>query len=95
MAAKKPKKEPVVEMDALKAVSVMRRFNLVREEDVSGTSGTGVVAEGVVFSGGQVALTWLTYLTSMAFYGSLDVLEKVHGHGGKTRVVFIDKKDGE
>lgn len=72
--------------------SDMRRFVLRREEDVSGTSGTGVVAEGVVFSNGTVALTWITHLQSVAFYQSLDVLEKVHGHGGKTVVIFVDEK---
>ena len=30
----------------------MRNFNLIRHIDVSGLSGTGVVAEGVVFSDG-------------------------------------------
>lgn len=34
----------------------MRRFELHREEDVSGVSGTGVVAEGVAFSDGRVLM---------------------------------------
>lgn len=37
--------------------SNIRRF-ILRSEDVSGTSGTGVVAEGVEFSNGQVAIHW-------------------------------------
>ena len=76
------------------AASRMRRFVLHREQDASGVSGTGVVAEGVVFSNGFVALTWLTHLTSHAFYHSIDVMEAIHGHGGKTKVVFIDGPEG-
>ncbi len=72
--------------------TAMRRFVLVREEDISGVSGTGVVAEGCQFSNGHVSLTWLTHLTSLVWYHSVDVLESVHGHEGKTRVVWVDKK---
>lgn len=35
-----------------------QRFRLVRHEDVSGVSGTGVVAEGVLFSSGKAVLSW-------------------------------------
>ncbi len=70
-----------------------RRFVMVREEDVSGVSGTGVVAEGCVFSNGAVAYTWLTYMTTMAWAPSIDVLKNIHGHGGKTKIVFIDPEN--
>ena len=36
-----------------------RRFRLVREEDESGVSGTGVVAVGVEFPSGAVVFEWL------------------------------------
>ena len=68
----------------------MRRFILTRTEDVSGTSGIGVVAEGIEFSNGQVVLHWVTQLESVAVYASLKVLEQVHGHGGKTIVKWLD-----
>ncbi len=68
----------------------MRRFYLMRYEDASGISGTGRVAEGVVFSNGWVVITWLTQYTSFAFYPSIDEVEAIHGHGGKTQVVFKD-----
>ena len=38
----------------------MRHFYLDRHEDATGISGTGVVAQGVEFDNGKVALTWLT-----------------------------------
>lgn len=72
--------------------TAQRRFVMVREEDVSGVSGTGVVAEGCLHSNGWVSFTWLTHLQSLVWYPSLEVLESVHGHEGKSKIVFIDKK---
>ena len=37
----------------------MLRFQLRRAEDVSGSSGTGIVAEGVISNRGRVVLFWL------------------------------------
>ena len=70
--------------------TAMKRFILRRQEDVSGTSGTGVVAEGCSFSTGYCSLTWLGPLTSMAFYHSPDVMMQIHGHGGLTTLEYID-----
>jgi hypothetical protein len=65
-----------------------RAFYLERREDPSGVSGTGRVAEGVVFSNGWVALVWLSACPSLAFYPSIENVEAIHGHGGKTRLIF-------
>jgi len=65
----------------------MRPFWLQRVEDESGVSGVGLVAEGVVFSSGWCALTWLTDHVSVAFYPSLEEVEAIHGHDGKTKIV--------
>lgn len=68
----------------------MRTFYLERKQDMSGVSGTGRVAEGVVFSTGTVALHWCVsdkpQCTSL--WESLADLEAVHGHEGATQVVF-------
>lgn len=66
----------------------MRLFHLERRHDISGSSGTGRVAEGVVFSDGTVAMRWLTMHTSTAVYDSLVDLEYIHGHQGSTIVVM-------
>lgn len=58
----------------------MRRFLLVREEDVSGTSGLGVVAEGVEFSNGRVAVHWLSQLDSYEVADNIRVVDKLHGN---------------
>jgi hypothetical protein len=70
----------------------MRRFYLERAQDPSGVSGTGRVAEGIEFTHGWVALTWLTALgfTGVAIYPSMCCVEQVHGHNGSTKIVFID-----
>lgn len=72
----------------------MRRFNLNRIEDETGISGTGIVAEGVVFANGKAALSWRTSHTSVAVYDSMFALEAIHGHGGRTRIEWVDANDG-
>jgi len=37
-------------------MSDIRTFHLVRDEDKTGISGTGVIAEGVVFFSGRVVI---------------------------------------
>jgi hypothetical protein len=71
----------------------MRLFLLIRNEDVSGVSGTGIVAEGVEFSDGTVAMRWLRRLFSVAFYGSIRDVLAIHGHGGRTQVKWLDYSD--
>jgi hypothetical protein len=69
-----------------------RRFELHRDDDVTGISGTGVVAEGVIFRDGVGCLRWLTeWPSSVVHYDrGLASIEAIHGHGGKTRIVWLD-----
>lgn len=67
----------------------MRLFELHRIEDVSGVSGTGIVAQGVEFSDGTCALRWLTDHASTAVYKDRKTLEKIHLHEGKTKLVVV------
>ena len=66
----------------------MRTFMLVRDIDESGISGTGHVADGVIFSNGKCAVSWRTKYTSVAVYDDLETVEAIHGHNGSTRIVF-------
>lgn len=66
----------------------MRTFVLQRDVDVSGVSGTGVVAEGVEFFDGEVALRWRGERPSTVIHASIGNLMAVHGHGGCTRLVW-------
>lgn len=70
--------------------SHMRRFVLVRTDDVSGTSGVGTVAEGVEYSNGWCSLHWLTQLSSFAMYENVKTLVAIHGHENRTQVQWID-----
>lgn len=72
----------------------MRRFQLHRDVDTSGVSGTGLVAEGVEFSHGMCALTWLTPNRCVNVYENMKAVETIHGHAGNTRVVWVDSKSG-
>lgn len=68
----------------------MRRFHLVRREDETGISGIGLVAHGVQFPDGTVAMRWATGTASTALYANIDDVEVIHGHGGKTIVEWVD-----
>jgi hypothetical protein len=68
----------------------MRRFHLERHEDNTGVSGVGRVAEGVQFRNGWVCMQWLTHTPGLAFYEDMAQVERVHGHQGKTSIVWDD-----
>lgn len=78
-----------------------RRFELVRSEDVSGASGTGVVAVGVEFPSGAVVFEWLndsnprldTAQNGLSVKPGPDGFEdtiEVHGHDGRTTIRYVD-----
>lgn len=71
-----------------------RRFRLRRYRDISGVSGTGHPAEGVLFSTGAVALHWTGKHPCTAIWPDIDSVIAVHGHGGATVVEWIDDEDG-
>jgi hypothetical protein len=69
-----------------------RRFRFERDVDVSGVSGVGVVATGILFADGQAVVRWIVpdKPQSTVVYSSLHDAELIHGHDGKTRLVFDD-----
>lgn len=73
----------------------MRLFHLQRLEDESGVSGTGRVADGVVFEDGHAVIRWRTATSSTACYDSIEDVEAIHGHNGKTIVVWDDEVTNE
>lgn len=65
----------------------MQMFYLNRTEDETGVSGTGVVAEGIRFSDGRVALRWCVgEHRSTTVWDSIEAVEAIHGHDGRTTV---------
>lgn len=70
----------------------IRIFHFHRDEDASGVSGTGVVAEGVILTNTKVVVSWLTIHKSIAIYDSLAEMQAIHGHDGRTRIVWQDEE---
>lgn len=67
-----------------------RRFLLRRDVDHTGVSGTGFVAEGVLWTDGTVTLRWLGKHSSHVVWRRLTDAEAIHGHDGATHIHWID-----
>ena len=68
---------------------MFRRIHLYRHEDISGCSGTGVVATGVKL-GPICILRWRAGLighSTVTIYPSLQAIVAIHGHDGRTQLV--------
>ncbi len=66
-----------------------KEFHLVRTEDVHGVSGTGVVARGVIFpKDGKAGMEWESDFDTITIFGSIEEIEAIHGHEGRTKVVM-------
>lgn len=72
------------------AFMTTRRFELHRDTDVSGVSGTGVVADGILWPDGSANIRWRGAMPSVVFWHSMEHAEAVHGHVGSTRFVWLD-----
>jgi len=66
-----------------------RCFQLARDVDVSGISGTGIVADGVVFPDGVTVIRWRGDRQSTVVWPSIEDVEAIHGHGGATRIQWV------
>ncbi|MCB5168028.1 hypothetical protein LG634_24775 [Streptomyces bambusae] len=68
-----------------------RRFYLHRTTDITGVSGTGRVADGILWPDGTASVRWLGEHPSIVFWdrGQASV-DHVHGHGGATQIVWTD-----
>lgn len=70
-----------------------RLFELYRHTDVTGLSGTGVVAHGTQWPDGTVSLRWAGEWPSFSNWTDLETLLAVHGHQGATEAHFITGPD--
>lgn len=68
--------------------SVPRLFHLQRHTDISGVSGCGRVADGVLWPDGTATIRWRGNRPSTVHWDTLDHAQAIHGHGGATSIVF-------
>lgn len=69
----------------------MNTFLLRRDKDVSGVSGTGIVAQACEFDNGMVAVSFISGdVRSVSVYSSLADAKIIHGHNGDTEFIKID-----
>lgn len=72
----------------------LREYYLQRNEDFSGVSGTGVVAEGVIMPSGKCIHEWSnSYVVSHNIYPNIKAVQHIHGHEGRTIVKFVDEDE--
>lgn len=70
-----------------------RLFHLQRDTDHSGASGTGHVADGVLWPDRTVTLRWRGPMPSTVNWNELAHAQAIHGHDGATRIVFNDEAE--
>lgn len=70
----------------------MKTFYLLRHEDLHGHSGLGVVAEGVIFDNGLVAMTWLSRWKTVTMFSGVNEVRELHSHEGRTELVIEGRK---
>lgn len=68
-----------------------RRFYLERVVDVTGISGTGRVADGVLWQDNSADIRWRGLHGSTVHWDKFESVLVINGHEGKTRVVWIDQ----
>ncbi len=73
----------------------MRRFGMHRGVDRTGVSGTGHIADGVVFDDGTVVVRWKTTTPGTTIFESIAHAQAVHGHDGLTKFIFHDDNESE
>jgi len=69
----------------------LRPFYLLRDEDETGISGTGIVATGFILPSGTAIMEWTSFHSSIAQYKNVEDITNIHGHGGRTKVILLDE----
>jgi len=77
-------------------MQIIKPFYLYRTIDITGKSGTGIVAIGAEYPSGTCIIEWLTFTTTITHFKSLEHVKEIHGHQGATEVIMGNPptKDG-
>jgi hypothetical protein len=77
----------------------VRRFQVKRDVDMTGVSGTGIVADGVEFPDGTTVVRWRDVTgpnydrgvrATTVVFPNVTAVEALHGHNGATTLVWLD-----
>jgi hypothetical protein len=68
-----------------------RVFRVERDTDINEASGTGHVADGIVWPDRTVTMRWRGERPSTVHWDDLADAIEIHGHNGATRFVFDDE----
>ena len=66
----------------------LQEFYLLRKKDVSGVSGTGIVARGIILPSHRAVIEWCTEHETMGVYDNVEQVRAIHGHGNATELVL-------
>lgn len=76
----------------------LKVFDMERQNDESGISGTGLVASGIVFPDGKVVLRWNSEMASTTEFDSYEDFKNIHvkSHpNNKTKLHYYNLDEGE
>lgn len=66
----------------------LQEFYLLRKKDVSGVSGVGVVARGIVLPSHRVIMEWAMPFESITIFQNIGEVTQIHGHDGATQLIL-------
>lgn len=72
--------------------TTIKPIYLYKNIDLSGVSGTGVVAVGAIMPSGRVILEWLGKYKTETIFSSIEELYHIHAHYGATEIIFGNPK---
>jgi hypothetical protein len=77
------------------SLGVKRYYALNRVRDISGISGTGLVAYVLEMSDGTAVMVWDTQWATVDFRPSMEAVQALHGHEGATLIEEIASDSAE
>lgn len=66
----------------------LQQFYLLRTKDISGVSGCGIIAQGVIFSSNRCVVEWKMPFMTITIFSNIEELKMIHSHGGATKVIM-------
>lgn len=79
-------------LSKVSTAGLVKPFYLYRKVDISGVSGTGIVAVGSIMPSGKAILEWLGEYKTETIFNNIDELYHIHSHNEKTVIVMGNPK---